>query len=141
MFDSETLDIVVSFYSWYGLILWGNTYETTLHAIIVLQKKAVRIVLLFLVLMLILPLFSNICTLWNFVMLYVILIVSLCLNFIIICYLLLFTIFLLLYQAGTTIILDCLLNQRFVFLLPGLIMESLTFVSRGLFFGMILKRL
>ena len=44
---------------------------------------------------------------------------SLCLNFIIICYLLLFTIFLLLYQGGTSIILDCLLNQRFVFLLAA----------------------
>ena len=49
--------------------------------------------------------------------------------------------FLLLYQVGTSIILDCLLNQRFVFLLPGLIMGSLTFVSRGLFFGIILRRL
>jgi len=39
--------------------------------------------------------------------------------------------FLLLYQAGTSIILDCLLNQHFLFLLPRLIMESLTFVLRG----------
>ena len=52
-------------------------------------------------------------------MLYIILIVSLCLNFIIICYLLPFTIFLLLYQAGKSIILNCLLNQRFVFLLTA----------------------
>ena len=44
---------------------------------------------------------------------------SLCLNFIIICYLLPFTIFLLLYQAGKSIILNCLLNQRFVFLLTA----------------------
>ena len=75
--------------------------------------------LLFLVVMIILLLFSNTCTLWNFAMLYVILIVSLCLHFIIICYLLPFTIFLLLYQAGKSIILDCLLNQRFVFLLTA----------------------
>ena len=60
---------------------------------------------------------------------------SLCLKFIIICFLLLFTIFLLLYKVGTSIILDCLLNQRFVYLLPGLIMGSLTFVSRWLFWN------
>ena len=48
-------------------------------------------------------------------MLYIILIVSLCLNFIIICFLLLSTISLFLYQVGTTIILDCLLNQLLVF--------------------------
>ena len=34
------------FYSFltYGLMIWGNTYEATLHPIIVLQKKAVRII-------------------------------------------------------------------------------------------------
>ena len=39
------------------------------------------------------------------------------------------------------ILLDCLLNKRFVYLLPGQIMGSLTFVSRGLFFGIILRRI
>ena len=28
----------------YGLMIWGNTYEATLHPIIVLQKKAVRFI-------------------------------------------------------------------------------------------------
>ena len=34
------------FYSFltYGLMIWGNTYEVTLHPIIVLQKKAVRLI-------------------------------------------------------------------------------------------------
>ena len=28
----------------YGATIWGNTYETTLHPLIILQKKAVRII-------------------------------------------------------------------------------------------------
>ena len=28
----------------YGLIVWGNTYATTLNAVVVLQKKAVQII-------------------------------------------------------------------------------------------------
>ena len=69
-------------------------------------------------------------------MLYIILNVCLCLNFIIICYLLLFTIFLLQYQAGTSVIHDCLLNQRFVFLLAARTnYGKFNIHFKGLFFG------
>ena len=85
------------FYSFltYGLIVWGNSYMKPPYSYILLLfcRRKLFELLLFLVIMIILLLFSNTCTLWNFVMLYIILIVSLCLNFIIICYLLLFTIF------------------------------------------------
>ena len=84
------------------------------------------------------PIFKDLYTM-KFLDVIIISIVSPCLNFIIICYLLLSTLFFFVTPIASRhkykTVLDWTLKQLFVFLLPGLIIGSSTIVLRGLFFG------
>ena len=101
----------------YGATIWGNTYEATLHPIIGLQKKAVRIITFSPYREHTFPIFKDL-NIMKFLSFPWCLGVFLCLNFLPICYLLPSLISLPLYPQGTSTSMKqgLLPDRRFVYL-------------------------